>query len=117
MAKTSPTQRSLAYLRKGGYIVAIAEKYNYFIHTRTDLFNWIDLCAIHPGKGEIVGVQTTSTSNLSARIKKAMALDAFKVWLQCGGKAVFHGWAKRGARGKRKLWTLKEKIITLEDFH
>ncbi len=112
---TTPTQRSLAHLRKEGYTVAIAEKYNYFIHTRNDLFGWIDICAIHPDKKGVLGVQTTSTSNIATRIKKAMALDAFKVWLQCGGMAIFHGWAKRGAMGKRKLWTLKEQEITLKD--
>ena len=114
---SKPTQRSLEFLRKSGYTVAIAEKYNSFTHTRADLFNWIDICAIHPDHPGVLGVQTTSTPNLSARVKKAMALDPFKVWLQSKNRASFHGWAKRGAKGKRKVWTLKEKIITLEDLH
>lgn len=112
---SKPTERSLAHLRKEGYTVAIAEKFNYFIKIRQDLFGWIDICAIHPKKRGVVGVQTTSTPNLSARIKKATALPSLKVWLQAGNIAEFHGWAKRGARGKRKLWTLKKEIITLKD--
>ena len=112
---SKPTQRSLDYLRKEGYTVAIAKKFNHFIKIRQDLFGWIDICAIHPEKQGVLGVQTTSTPNLSARIKKAIALDSLRVWLQAGNVAEFHGWAKRGPRGKRKLWTLKKKIITLED--
>ena len=112
---SKPTQRSLKHLRDLGYTVAIAEKYNFFTHRRNDLFGWMDICAIHPDKPGVLGVQTTSGSNLSARIKKAIALDSFKVWLQCGGLSEFHGWAKRGARGKRKLWTCRIEKITLKD--
>ena len=112
---SKPTERSLAHLRKEGYTVAIAEKFNYFIKIRQDLFGWIDICAIHPDNPGVLGVQTTSTANLSTRIKKAITLDSFKVWLQAGNVAEFHGWAKRGPRGKRKLWTLRKEIITLKD--
>lgn len=112
---SKPTQRSLAHLRKEGYTVAIAEKYNSFTHMKNDLFGWIDICAIHPDHSGVLGVQTTTTAHVPERIKKAMALDSFKVWLQAGNRASFMGWAKRGARGKRKLWTLKEQEITLED--
>ena len=111
----SPTSRTLKHLRKEGYTAVVAEKFNYFIKKRIDLFGWIDICAIHPDKKGVLGVQTTSTTNLSARIKKAKALNSLKVWLQAGNIAEFHGWAKRGARGKRKLWTLKEVIVTLDD--
>ena len=112
---SKPTQRTLVYLRKEGYLVAIAEKYNSFTHTRNDLFGWIDICAIRSDYPGVIGIQTTSTSNISARIKKAMALDSFKVWLQANNTAEFHGWAKRGARGKRKLWTLRKEVVNLED--
>ena len=111
---SKPTQRSLDYLRKAGYTVAIAEKFNHFIKIRQDLFGWIDICAIHPEKPGVTGIQTTTTDHLAERIKKAKALDSLKVWLQAGNTAEFHGWAKRGARGKRKLWTLKQKIITFD---
>ena len=114
---TSPTQHSLKHLRKEGYTVAIAEKYNSFTHMRNDLFGWIDICAIHPEKQGVLGIQTTSTPHVPERIKKAMALDSFKTWLQAGNSAEFWGWAKRGARGKRKLWTLKKETVTLADLH
>jgi hypothetical protein len=111
----SPTSRSLKYLRKEGYTVAIAEKFNIFIKIRQDLFGWIDLCAIHPNHQGVLGVQTTTTDHIQERIKKAMALPSLKVWLQAGNTAEFHGWAKRGGIGKRKLWTLKKEWVTLDD--
>ena len=110
---SKPTQRTLALLRKEGYTVAIAEKFNSYIKIRQDLFGWIDVCAIHPEKRGVLGIQTTSGSNLAARIKKATALDSFTVWLQAGNYAEFHGWVKKGPRGKRKLWTVNRRIISL----
>lgn len=112
---TSPTQRSLALLRKEGYKVAVAEKFNSFIKIRQDLFGWIDLVAMHPETKTLVAIQTTSGSNLAARITKAKALDTLKLWLECGSKAEFHGWKKAGARGKRKLWTVDRRSVLLED--
>ena len=28
-------------------------------------------------------------------------------WIKAGGKCEWHGWAKRGPRGRRKVWTLR----------
>ena len=91
---SKPTQRTLALLKKEGYTVTIGEKYNAFIKIRQDLFGWIDVVAIHPEKSGVLGVQTTSGSNLTARIKKATALDSFKVWVKAGNAVEFHGWRK-----------------------
>src|SRR3989304_2771234 len=102
MAKTSPIQRSLALLKAEGYTVAIAEKFNFYIKIRQDLFGFLDLVAIHPDKKGVLGIQTTSGSNLAARIKKAQALPAFDLWLKSGNKVEFHGWRRKGARGRRK---------------
>jgi hypothetical protein len=103
---TSPTQRSIELLKKEGYKVAIVEKFNHFIKIRQDLFGFIDLVALHPDKKGILGVQTTSGSHLANRIDKAMMLPAFHLWIKCGNAVEFHGWVKKGARGKRKLWSL-----------
>jgi hypothetical protein len=56
---TSPTKRTLAKLRKEGYLCAIVEKFNRFAGIRQDLFGFIDILAIR--EGEIIGVQTTSS--------------------------------------------------------
>lgn len=103
----TPTARSLKYLREQGYVCDIAERYNAFTRKRNDLFGFIDIVAVHPLKQGLLGVQTTSTGNIQARIKKATILDTYDLWLNAGNKIEFHGWSKRGARGKRKLWTIK----------
>ncbi len=105
----SPTQRTLKYLRDKGYIVAIAESYNFFTKQRKDLFGFIDLVALKDG--EIIGVQCTSRSNVSARIKKIKGLDAHKQWLDAGGKIQVIGWGKTG-KTKRKIWTARIEHIT-----
>jgi hypothetical protein len=45
MAMT-PTQRSMAYLKKEGYRVAVVERWNPHARIRQDLFGVIDLLAI-----------------------------------------------------------------------
>jgi hypothetical protein len=106
----SPTQRSLKDLRSRGATVAITEHWNAWIHQRQDLFQMFDLLALLEGR--IVGVQVTSTANLSARRKKILANPIHTTWLGCGGRILLHGWSKKGARGERKLWTLTEREIT-----
>lgn len=107
MSTTSPTQRTLKYLRDKGYIVAITERWNAFAKIRQDLFGCLDLVALDTANQKIIGVQTTSTPNMAARIEKIKALSEAKAWSACGGKLLVIGWAKRGARGERKVWTPK----------
>lgn len=107
MKKTSPTQRSLKYLRDQGYLVAVTERWNPFAKIRQDLFGFIDLLAIRGN--ETLAVQTTSGDNVSARVDKITALQSSKLWLESPNrKIVVHGWSKRGGFGERKLWTCRE---------
>lgn len=110
----TPTQRSLKRLRDAGYTIAITEHWNPFARVRQDLFGFIDLLAI--GMNGIFAIQTTSGSNVAARIKKITELPAAREWLESGQRIFVHGWAKRGPRGKRKVWTCREVEITLADF-
>lgn len=111
----SPTARSLAHLRKHGAIAAVVERYNSFSRKRTDLFGFIDIVALDDQPG-VLGVQSTTVSNQSARVAKIQSQElavAVRWWLRAGNRIVVHGWAKRGARGKRKTWTLAESPIFL----
>lgn len=87
----TPTQRSLAYLRKRGWRVAITEHWNPFARVRQDLFGFIDLMAVHPER-KAMGIQTTTTNNLQARINKALALPSCRDCLRGGLRLEFHGW-------------------------
>ena len=109
----SPTQRTLAFLRKEGWTAQIVEKWNAFSHTRLDLFGCIDILAVRPGC--ILGIQVTSGNNHAARVNKSVELKTLRDWLLAGGKYEVWSWAKRGKRGKRKLWTLRRQELTLND--
>ena len=92
----SPTQRSLALLRDQGYLVAVVEKWNPHAKIRQDLFGFIDLLAVKDG--EVLGVQSTSYSNTSARLKKIREHENLSQVLASGMRVVVHGWRKVGAR-------------------
>ena len=107
----TPTQRSLAHLRKWGYIAAVVEKWNPHARIRQDAFGFGDILATNPESctraaraalakspydptqafADIVLVQTTTDSNLSARAKKIEGLEAARSWLLAGGRIELHG--------------------------
>lgn len=98
----SPTQRSKSHLEAQGYLVAITEKWNQFARKRQDLFGFVDLIGIKDG--ETLAVQTTSGSNVSARVKKIADHENVGAVRAAGWKIVCHGWTKNSA-GR---WVLRE---------
>ena len=99
---SSPTSRSLQHLRSEGYLAAVVEKWNPYARIRQDLFGILDLVAVKDR--ETLGVQTTSGSNVAARIKKLE--DSAALWMlrQAGWRIVCHGW-RRNSKGR---WVLRE---------
>lgn len=112
----SPTQRSLKYLRDQGWVhVQVVERWNPYARIRQDLFGFIDILAMGP-LGTLA-VQTTSGSNVSARVQKITALPAAKAWVQVSNRWIeVHGWRKVGERGKRKTWEVRVVDVKHEDF-
>lgn len=110
---TSPTQRTLAELRKRGWIAQVVEKWNPHAHVRVDLFGVIDLVAIRPTtEGEpsaIVGIQACAGGggDHAERRKKILAEPRAAAWCGAGCELEVWSWGKRGPAGKRKLWTLR----------
>ena len=103
---SSPTQRSKAHLEKQGYRVAIVEHWNAFARIRQDLFGVVDLLCLRGS--ETLAVQTTSASNMSARVKKIAESDAIADIRAAGWGVVVHGW-KRGTNGR---YTLREVDVS-----
>lgn len=107
----SPTSRSLRQLRADGYVAEVVERWNQYSKTRHDLFGIVDVLAMD---GELLAVQATTTGNLSSRIKKSLASPNLRAWLEVPGlRFECWGWAKRGERGKRKLWTRRRVELVL----
>jgi hypothetical protein len=80
------------------------------MYVTKDCFGFGDLLAIKPGEGTIL-VQSTSAPNLNAREKKARALPALYVWLECGNRFVLHGWKKGKNDRGREVWMVTEREI------
>lgn len=116
-SSVSPSARSLKELRKQGYIAESVEKRIRNWITK-DFINVIDILAFKTNGeiGDVVGVQATSTDHVSHRINKALAEPRLVGWLKAGCRFEVWGWAKRGARGERKLYTLTRRELTLADF-
>tara|TARA_Y100000310_G_C20059489_1_gene524309 strand:- start:34 stop:417 length:384 start_codon:yes stop_codon:yes gene_type:complete len=111
---TSPTQRTLKYYRDLKWTCQVVEKWVPMAKKRVDLFNCIDIVAMKKGAG-IIGIQATSGTNHAQRRTKAMAEPKLREWLESGGRFWVVSWSKRGGAGKRKLWTIRQEEITLED--
>ncbi len=107
----TPTQRSLKLLRDAGYRCAIVERWNQYARIRQDLWGFCDLLCYHPTTGQIMFIQTTSGANVAARLAKLRA-NEHAVSLARHYRVEVHGWAKRGARGKRKMWSLRIETMT-----
>ena len=102
-------------LRERGYIVCRVEQRIPHSFITRDAFNFGDLLAADPGwksgSPSVALIQVTTTSHLNNREQKIRDLPDAWQWIAAGARILLHGWAKRGARGKRKMWTCTEKEI------
>lgn len=106
----SPTAQTIKILKKNGWHPAIVERWNQFAKVRQDLFGFIDLLAMK-NNGVLLGIQATSTGNMSARTEKSLASPMLRVWLSTGNMFEVWGWSKMGAQSKQKLWTCQRQPI------
>lgn len=96
---TSPTQRSLNYLRKNGCLADVVEKWIPFARIRKDLFGFVDILAIDEC-GNVLGIQATSRANQASRISK---ITAHENWPKVRASRLLiyvHGW-KKMAKSRR----------------
>jgi hypothetical protein len=87
----SPTGLSIAELERDGWLVALVEQNLRHSYTTRDLFGFVDLLALKPGR--TLAVQTTTTSNQSKRVAKVLASPHFGRVLAAGWEVHVHGWA------------------------
>jgi len=109
LARKSITPATLAQLVAEGYSCQKVEYWNSFAKPfgkRVDFFNCIDVIAVHGVKRETLGVQSTSRTAASARVKKIRELFGFRPgsgdkiedWLLAGNKLEVWGWDKSANR-------------------
>jgi len=110
---TSPTQRTLAELRKRGYLAAVVERFNSFARIRIDLYGFADVLAIRPG--EFFAVQACAAASHAARRDKLLRTPGCRAWLEAGGRVEVWSWGLKGEHGKRKVYELRAQSITIGD--
>jgi hypothetical protein len=102
---SSPTSRSLEEMRGRGYeLVDVVERWIPGANIRKDLFGIGDLLCVGPG---VTVVQTTSASNVAARIAKIANSDAVAPLRRAGIRILVHGWRKVNGR-----WNLREVDVS-----
>jgi hypothetical protein len=97
----SPTQLTLRLLREDGWLVETVERWVPGANVRKDLFGWIDLLALRDG--ETLAVQTTSWSNMSARVHKITESDTVSAVRKAGWTIWVIGWKKEKSRWIHKV--------------
>ena len=86
--------KTIKHLESLGYVSQVCETWNYYAKKKKDLFGFVDLIALNPELKRVLGVQLTSRSNVSARVKKILKERAneAKIWLRSGNYIVIFGW-------------------------
>ena len=106
---TPSTQLSMREMRKRGYLVGKTEYWNSFTHHRVDLWGILDFLCLR--SGEIVGLQTTSYTNIAGHRQKILQSITVIPILQSGMRLLLQGWKK----GKTGRWELKEEEYVLDE--
>jgi carbonic anhydrase len=89
---SSPTQLSLKKLRDEGWLAEVVERFVPGANIRKDLWGWTDIVALKDG--ETLAVQTTSYSNMSARVNKIAESETVAEVRKAGWSIHVHGWKK-----------------------
>jgi len=115
---TSPSQRTLNYLRKQGWPhVEVVEKWIPQAKRRKDLFGFCDVLAVHPEWGHLY-VQVTTGANVNARLYKIREYSTQVVEniVLSGASVEIHGWRKI-KHGNRHLWEPRIIPVGLEELY
>ena len=83
----------MALFESRGYKCEVVESYNSFTKRKKDMFGILDMVAI--GNEETLGIQMTSKSNMSSRIKKIQESVYFVELLRSKWRIIVIGWFKK----------------------
>ncbi len=106
----SPTQRALADLKEMGFLAAVVERWNPYAKIRQDLWGCIDIISLREGVG-VLFVQCCAGASHAARVAKVKAEPRLPTILASGARVEVWSYAKRGTKGKRKVYELRREEI------
>ncbi len=104
----TPTARTLAECKERKWLACVVEKWIPQTRQRKDAFGFGDLLVVDDQPGALL-IQACSSGDMARREGKIRGecWEAAERWLARGNRIAVWGWALRGARGKRKVWTLR----------
>lgn len=115
-SKATYSARTITECRRRGWLAGNVERRIPFPKPRgttIDLFGVIDIIALDlsaPAGQRTIGIQATSGGtggSLSPHRAKILAEPRVLDWIAAGNRLELWTWAKQGARGKAKRWTLR----------
>ena len=89
-------------MREKGFHAEVTEKWVPGANIRRDLWGFVDILCLGDS-GDLVGVQSTSASNIAARVAKIAESPLLGRVRKANIKIIVHGWAKRKGR-----WVVRE---------
>lgn len=96
----TPQARATKWLESQGYTVDVVERINRpgSLTWRNDLFGAFDLLGVN-ADGDVIAVQVTSRSNVSARVKKLADLETLDRLRTAGWTLLVMGYGKTKTKG------------------
>ena len=93
-------------MRERNYVAEVVKRWIPGANVRKDLWGFVDILCIGD-TGSLVGVQSTSASNVAARITKIADSPLVGRVRQAGIKILVHGWGKKKGR-----WSVREVDVS-----
>jgi len=124
-SRSTYSARTITECRRRGWIAGNVERRIPFPKpqgTTIDLFGVIDIIAIDlsaPLGRRTIGIQATSGGtggSHSPHRAKILAEPRARQWIEAGNRLELWSWAKQGARGKAKRWTLRVEVFMVESW-
>jgi hypothetical protein len=106
----SPTARTLARLRRLGFLAAVVERWVPGRNIRVDLFGLADVLGVHPHDKRVLLVQCTSAAHVGDRLRRVQARPELTALLAAGVAVEVWGWSFRAG-----CWHLRRVALRRED--
>jgi hypothetical protein len=90
----TPTARTLHALRRSNYVCDVVERWLPRVGKRRDFLGCMDIVACRRGVTGCLGIQATTSSNLSGRIAKARGRRELVTWIAAGNAFEVWAWGK-----------------------
>jgi hypothetical protein len=106
----TPTARTMAHLRRLGFVTARVEVYIPAVRRHRDLFGIGDVIGVHPRDRAVLLVQCTSDAHVADRLKRVRGRPELPALLAAGVAVEVWGWSLRAGR-----WRLRSVALRAED--